>query len=212
MTTARGAFEANYDPIAQQYAEQFFDELDRKPFDRALLERFAQALRGKGPVCDIGCGPGQIARFLHERGVEARGLDLSAEMVAHARRLNPSISFTQGDMRSIDVPDESWAGISAFYSLIHLRREKVVETLREWRRLLQPGGQVLVAFHGGSGEIHTGEMYGEQVSIDATFFEPHEMEDSFRSAGFEVVEVVERPPYPFEYQSRRIYLWARRPD
>jgi hypothetical protein len=40
-----------------------------KPFDRVLLDSFAASVRGRGQTCDVGCGPGHVARYLHERGV-----------------------------------------------------------------------------------------------------------------------------------------------
>jgi trans-aconitate methyltransferase len=56
-------------------------------------------------VCALGCGPGQIARYLGDRRVEAHGIDLSPGMVAEARRLNPDIPFSQGDMLALDSKD-----------------------------------------------------------------------------------------------------------
>src|SRR5439155_313770 len=71
-----------YDRVAAPYGEQFFDELARKPFDRELLDRFAARLSGRGLVCDVGCGPGHVGRYLAERGVDVFGLDLSTDMAA----------------------------------------------------------------------------------------------------------------------------------
>ena len=53
----------SYDAIAEQYAEQYFEELDGKPFDRDVLDRFAATVKHRGRVCDLGCGPAQIARY-----------------------------------------------------------------------------------------------------------------------------------------------------
>ena len=63
----------SYDAIAEQYAEQYFDELDGKPFDRDVLDRFAATVTDRGRVCDLGRGPGQIARYLAAHGVDAFG-------------------------------------------------------------------------------------------------------------------------------------------
>src|SRR5439155_15857605 len=87
--TGQTALAAKYDRVAEKYAAAFFDELERKPFDRALLDRFAAAVAGRGRVCDVGCGPGHVGRYLAARGVEVFGLDLSPRMVELARRLNP---------------------------------------------------------------------------------------------------------------------------
>ena len=66
------ALAAKYDRVAEKYAAAFFDELERKPFDRALLDRFAAAVAGRGRVCDVGCGPGHVGRYLAARGVSGR--------------------------------------------------------------------------------------------------------------------------------------------
>lgn len=196
---------ATYDRVARAYADQFFTELDRKPFDRELLDRFAALLRGRGRVCDIGCGPGHVGRYLAGRGVDVFGLDLSPSMVAIARDLNPSIHFEPGNMLALDLPDGSLAGIVAFYSLIHLERAAAVRALAELARVLAPSGALLIAFHGGEGEVHAEDWFGQGVSIDATLFQPAEMAAYMEQAGFRVEEVVTREPYAFEYPSRRVY-------
>lgn len=203
--------QASYDRVATQYAEAFFDELSRKPFDRQLLDRFADCVRGQGAVWDLGCGPGHIGRYLHERGIPVSGLDLSPAMVACARRLTPEMTFMQGTMLDLPTPDASLAGIVTFYAIIHLTRDDAALALREFHRALQPGGYLLVAFHGGEGEIHSDEWYGEPVDITATLFAAEEMAHAARAAGFVVVELLERPPYAFEYQTPRTYLLARKP-
>ena len=53
--------QASYDQIAVDYAEKFKDEMDDKPFDRDCLDRLARDVGNLGPICDMGCGPGQIA-------------------------------------------------------------------------------------------------------------------------------------------------------
>src|SRR6266550_8639994 len=102
--------ESSYDRVAHKYAEEYFDELERKPFDRELLDQFAAGVSGAGEVCEIGCGPGHIARYLKDRGVNIRGIDLSSEMVAAARNLNSDIPFDRGDMLALDLPEGSMAG------------------------------------------------------------------------------------------------------
>src|SRR6267143_5535040 len=146
--------QSSYDRVAQDYAEEYFDELRQKPFDRELLDGFARSLRGEGEVCEIGCGPGQIARYLKDRGVNMLGLDLSAEMVKCARRLNSDIPFVHGDMLTLDLPEDSLSGIVSFYAIIHLKREQMTPALKGMHRALQPGGRLLVSFHGGEGELH----------------------------------------------------------
>ncbi len=204
--------QAGYDRVADEYVRRIFDELRHKPLDRQLLDRFAAATRDVGPVADVGRGPGHVARYLHERGAEVVGIDLSPAMVERARQLNPGIEFRQGDMTALAVGDGAWAGITAFYSLIHLHRAEVVAGLGELRRVLRPQGLLFLAFHIGDQTLHLDDWMGHPVSLDFAFFRPEEMSGYLRAAGFEIEQIIEREPYPdVEHQSRRAYVFARTP-
>ena len=146
--------QASYDVVADEYTRRIFEELEHKPLDRQLLDRFAAKVQAIGPACDMGCGPGHVARYLHERGVQVTGVDVSEVMVQRARTLNPGIEFEQGDMRSLDIEDAAWGGIVAFYSIIHISRPEVVAVLGELKRALRPGGLLLMAFHIGADVVH----------------------------------------------------------
>lgn len=201
----------SYDRVAEPYADRIFDELSGKPLDRQLLNRLAESVRSIGLICDLGCGPGQVARYLHERGAEVCGVDLSAGMVEQARRLNPGIPFTQGDMLALDVADETWGGIAAFYSLIHVPRSELGQAASEIYRVLRPDGLALLAFHVGEETTHLEDWFGEPVSVDFFFFRSQEIKERLLTAGFVIEDVVEREPYPdVEHPSRRAYLYARK--
>jgi SAM-dependent methyltransferase len=203
--------EESYDRVAAEYTAQVYGELAHKPLDRALLDRLVAAVGDLGPICDLGCGPGQIARYLRDQGAPALGVDLSPGMVAEAQRLNPDIPFFQDNMLALQVVDESWGGIAAFYSIIHIPREQVVDALREMRRVLRPGGMLLLAFHRGGETVHADTFFELPVALDFLFFEAAEMEGYVRAAGFVAEETVERPPYPdVEHQSDRVYLFGRK--
>jgi len=177
-----------------------------------LLDRFARSVREVGPACDMGCGPGHVTRYLHEQGVEICGVDLSPALVERARRLNEGIEFRQGDMMKLADRDAAFAGIVAFYSLLHIPRDDVVRTLGELRRVLMPGGLLLVAFHIGDETKHLDEWWGQKVCVDFHSFQSTEMSGWLTTAGFEIEEIIEREPYPeIEHQSRRGYIFARRP-
>ena len=204
--------QTSYDRVADEYVRRIADELQHKPLDRQLLDRFAADVRDVGLACDMGCGPGHIARYLHAHGVQVCGVDLSAELVDRARRLSPDIEFQQGDMMALDIADETWVGIAAFYSLIHIPRADMLYALRELRRVLRPGGVLLLSFHIGDDTIHLDEWWGHKVCVDFFFFQSAEMTRYLTAAGFEIEEVIEREPYPdVEHQSRRSYIFARRP-
>jgi len=200
---------SSYDMVAETYAKKFFDELSRKPFDRRLLDEFAAALPARG-VLDVGCGPGHVAGYLSERGLDATGVDLSPAMVEIARRLNPKIPFHEADMRELPVADSSVGGIAAFYSVIHIPRQDVPAVLLEFRRVLVLSGRLLVAVHGGSGTITTQNFMGKHSPFEATLFDKDELVDLITTAGFEVTNATVRAPYDFESQTPRLYVAATR--
>jgi len=206
--------QSSYDRLADEYARRIYDELQHKPMDRQLLNRFAESVRDVGVACDLGCGPGHIARYLHDYGIQVCGVDLSLGMIEQARQLNPGIEFSQDDMRALTIADNTWAGIAAFYSIVNLPPGDVVQALREMARVLRPGGRVLLSFHIGEDTSHVEEdLWGYGVSLAITFFRPTTIAGYMRSTGFEIEEIVERDPYApdVEYQSRRAYIFARKP-
>jgi SAM-dependent methyltransferase len=205
--------QSSYDRVAEQYAEQFRDELDKKPFDRKMLDWLAEKVDDLGVICDMGCGPGQIARYLYDQGVQVCGIDLSPAMVERAQSLHPNIAFQQGDMLSLTkVADNFYGGVAAFYSIIHVPRPAVLAALQELKRVLVPQGRLLLTFHIGQETMHRDEWWGQEVAIDFYFFEREEMKSYLGEAGFELEEVIERDPYPeVEYASRRGYIFARKP-
>jgi SAM-dependent methyltransferase len=137
-----------YDGVAVRYAELFATELERNPLDRALLGAFAELVLAAGgrPVADVGCGPGTVTAHLHGLGVDVFGVDLSAAMVGLARQAYPGLRFAEGSMTALEAADGSLGGVVARYSVIHTPPERVPAVLAEFRRVLAPGGRLLLAF------------------------------------------------------------------
>ena len=218
MTPDRGALVATYDAVAVEYGERLSSELDAKPFDRLMLDQFAEKV-GDGPVADLGCGPGHVARYLYERGVSGIfGVDLSPEMVRVARERNPDPRFEVGDMTALDHPDGRMDGVVSFYSLVHLPTHKLAGPLLEWARVTRIGGWLVLAFHQGADPTtgrnhrHLDEWWGHAVDVDFFFHPRGAVGALLRQTGWRVVDSMERPPYApeVEYPSRRGYMLARR--
>jgi SAM-dependent methyltransferase len=200
----------SYDSAAEAYAEHLADELEKKPLDRHLLNRFAEETRGRGLVADLGCGPGHVVRYLHDQGVEVIGIDLSSEMIRVAAERNPGISFRVGDIQRLDLANGALAGAVAFYSIVHAEPSSLAPFLQEVRRVVVPGGMVIIAFHIGDQIVHVADLFGAKVSLDFYFHAPSQVIQACRSANLAVIEHVEREPYEnAEHPSRRCYLVAR---
>jgi ubiquinone/menaquinone biosynthesis C-methylase UbiE len=141
-------------------------------------------------------------------------VDLSLGMVERARQLNPGIEFIQGDMKALDLEDGAWAGIAAFYAIVNMPPDDLTEALREMERVLRPGGLILLSFHIGEEVSHVEDLWGCAVCLDFYFFRTGDVAGYLRAAGLEIEEIVERQPYTpeVEYQSRRAYIFARKPS
>jgi SAM-dependent methyltransferase len=209
----------SYDAVVDAYVDRVHDELRHKPLDRALLTAFAEQVQSRygagGTAGDLGCGPGHVGAFLVEHGLEVTGIDLSPAMVERARALHPEMRFSVGDMTALDIPDGSFHGLIAFYSIIHLDGDAAVRAaLAEFHRTLADGGLLLVAVHlgeHGDSVVHSDAMLGVSVDLDFHFFDVDRLADAIADAGFEVVARLVRSPYEgLEVQTRRGYLLARR--
>jgi SAM-dependent methyltransferase len=200
---------ASYDRLADESVKRLFGELDDQPFDRDLLDRFAQRVRLSGPVLDLGCGPGQVARFFEERGVEVAGVDISAGMIRKARELNPELPFIHADMRALALPEQGLVGMVALDSIIHTPLAELGALFAGWRRLLRPRAPLLLAFRLGEGTRHLDVWWGHPVALDLFFFTSQQIEALLAHAGFGVTAAVEREPYAaVEFPGRRAYLLA----
>ncbi|HWP95623.1 MAG TPA: methyltransferase domain-containing protein [Syntrophomonadaceae bacterium] len=201
-----------YDVFAEEYAQLFFDELDKKPFDRSILLRFAEMTKDLGTVCDIGCGTGHIGSFLKQNGVEIAGIDISGQMVNEAKRLSPHIHFEQGDMFSLRFGDGYFAGIVAFYSIVHLSLTEVDLAFLEFKRLIHSGGYLLISFHLGDETIKVDKCKDDKIaSAVYVLFDPDEIINKIKKVGFLIEEAIIRYPYEdAEYPSKRAYILARK--
>ncbi|WP_430782353.1 class I SAM-dependent methyltransferase [Actinoplanes sp. G11-F43] len=187
----------SYDTVAVSYADMLRDALAGDAFQRGILGLFVEVLRSRpaGPVADVGCGPGRISGFLRERGVEVFGVDVSPGMVAVARREHPGIRFEVGSMTGLDLADGSVAGVLAWFSLIHVPDGEVPGVLAEFRRVLRPGGALLVGFHAGDGSRVKTEGYGGHPMNVVVHRRPvARVSQWLREAGFSVeAELWHRP-------------------
>ncbi|MEV7804126.1 class I SAM-dependent methyltransferase [Microbispora sp. NPDC088329] len=143
-----------YDAVAVLYAELFRDVLDRLPLDRALLAAFAESVRaaGSGPVAELGCGPGAVTAHLRDLGLDVFGVDLSPKMIEIAREAYPDLRFELGSMDALDLGDGELGGILSWYSVIHTPPRELPPYFAEFRRVLAPGGHLLLGFYESEGD------------------------------------------------------------
>lgn len=202
-----------YDRTAAAYAERFHHHLDDKPVDVAMIRAFTSLVANtkNKRVVDVGCGTGVTTALLDGWGVDAFGIDLSANMIAQARRLNPSLRFEVGSMMNLDVPDGSVGGVCAWYSIIHVPDQHLAGVLGEFHRVLSPAGLVLMAFQVGKEPRVLTSAFGHDVHLTFIRRQPEQVEEHLVSAGFRVYAQLVRQPDADGFESTpHAYLIARK--
>ena len=142
---AKRVVEQGYDRVAERHyawAAGVRQE-ERLRHTRELLDRLPSGAH----VLELGCGQGvPTTRLLAER-FHVTGVDISAGQLELARREVPGATFLHADMASVRFPPESFDGVAAFFSLIHVPREEHAALLARIAGWLRPGG-LLVATMG----------------------------------------------------------------
>ncbi|MGN6427464.1 MAG: class I SAM-dependent methyltransferase [Leifsonia sp.] len=185
MSAAREAVRTAYSGRSAEYIDLFgsIDAADDR--DRQCVERWADGL--DGPVLDAGCGPGHWTHHLAARGIAAAGVDQVPEFVERARREYPDVPFRLGSIDALNEPDAALGGVLAWYSLIHHDPATVRTPLREFARVLKPGGGLLVGYFTGDRL----EPFDHAV-IAAHRWPPDLLAAELDATGFDVLEAHER--------------------
>jgi SAM-dependent methyltransferase len=136
-----------------------------------------------GPVLDAGSGPGQWTDFLAQHGLDARGIDLVPEFVAHATATYPDLTFNVGTFEAIDAETGALGGVLTWYTTIHHQPDDLPAVFGEFARVIRPGGGLLVGFF----ESHNLEPFGHTVT-QAYRWPVRQLRELIEAAGFDVLE------------------------
>ncbi|WP_051342381.1 class I SAM-dependent methyltransferase [Pseudonocardia spinosispora] len=158
----------DYDAVAELYAELTAGSMENFPLDRALISAFADIVKAGDAgttVADLGCGPGHITGYLHSLGLAPFGIDLTPTMIAIARRTHPGLSFDEGSMTELALPDDSVGGVLSWYSMIHTPPEQLPVVFAEFSRVLAPGGHALIGFFSGDDSLREPQEFDHKASL-----------------------------------------------
>lgn len=142
--TTSAAGTPDYDDFARAYAQQNDSGLFNAWYGRPEILRLAGDVNGQR-VLDAGCGHGPLFRELRARGAAVSGFDLSPAMVTLAReRLGDEADVRVADLAApLPYADDEFDLVVISLALHYV--EDWAPTLRELRRVLRPGGRILVA-------------------------------------------------------------------
>ena len=187
-----------YDTVAEDYATYLPDTRAEAPLDLAMIDAFAEAATSgdDARVLDAGCGAGRMSRYLAERGCRVEGVDLSSSMVAMARRDHRDLVFTVGSLTDLSYPDDQFAGVMLWYSIIHTPPAGQALIFAEAARVLRPSGHVLVGFQSGDGTRDVSGAYrnfGHEIQLERHLYTADQVASQIEAAGLrEVCRLVRR--------------------
>ncbi|MCT1710626.1 class I SAM-dependent DNA methyltransferase [Dietzia cinnamea] len=115
--------------------------------DREVIEAWAGGVPGR--ILDVGSGTGRWAGHLAALGHTVDGIEPSGPFVDMARESFPTVAFRHGAISDLDGTQERWAGLLAWYSLIHMDGQELPVALATLHRVLEAGGQLLLSFFTG---------------------------------------------------------------
>ena len=129
------------------------------------------------PVLDAGCAFGRDSWQFAQRGLRVIGIDMSDALLKRAKELYPGITFKKMDVRNLELSDESVKGIWCHATLLHLKDDDIRKALREFWRVLVPGGAVFVSFKEGTGD----EEFVEKFSSNSARYFNYQTVETVRS-------------------------------
>ena len=130
-----------YDKIAEDWHKDHTQDSWWVEETDAFLARLPEA----GSVLDVGCGSGVKAKYMMERGFKVVGIDISEGLLAIARREFPNGDFRNLSMHDLDSVVESFDGVFAQASLLHIPKKDAADVVRKMAARAKPGGHVYIS-------------------------------------------------------------------
>ena len=137
-----------------------------------------------------------MSRYLADRGFDVEGVDLSSRMIAMARRDHRDLAFTVGSLTDLPYPDDQFAGVMLWYSIIHTPPAGQGRIFAEAARVLRPGGHLLVGCQSGEGTRDVSGNYlrfGHEIHLERYLYTAAHVASQFEAAGLrELCRLVRR--------------------
>ncbi len=178
-----------YNKTVDQYTKNTDSLLPAKE-----LENFCSLLPKNAVILDLGCGPGRDAEYFNKEGYKVTGIDFSEKMIEAAKKRVKKATFEQMDMVNLILNDNTFDGVWAHSSLLHIPKEKIHLALSEVHRVLKKGGIFYLSVKPGKGEKFEGDARYDGAKKFWSFFTRDELVLLLRKAKFSILEVYLNTP------------------
>lgn len=173
----------------QSSAEEYYENNADRSVIKELVSRFLTAVQNatdkrSARIVDVGCGPGWESSTFAAHGHNAVGIDLTPAFVQAARQEIPAASFARMDMRHLSFAADSFDGLWACASFLHIPRDDALATLAGFYRVLRSGGIAHISVKRGDG-VMRGNTYNEDQRR-FTLYQPDELRAKAAEVGFTV--------------------------
>ncbi|MEI7579009.1 MAG: methyltransferase domain-containing protein [bacterium] len=173
-----------YSQIYQEYAasNMHFKQIQPK------LKKFVKLLNGK-KVLDIGCADGRDTAAFQKLGLEVTGIDLTPEFIKLAKQNHTECNFVVMDMLKLDFAPESFSGIWASASLLHIPKKEALQSLQGFYRVLDSKGILYFSVMKGDFDGERENKHNHWGPRHFADYQQAEIEELLNETNFQKIEI-----------------------
>ncbi|MDB5178837.1 MAG: ubiquinone/menaquinone biosynthesis methyltransferase UbiE [Patescibacteria group bacterium] len=172
-----------YNNIHEQYVSS---NLTLNDTVRQNLDHFIASLSGK-TVLDVGCAGGREPEYLHTHGLTVTGCDISEEFIRVAEKRCPDCAFFVADMRHIESPPDTYDGIWANSSFLHIPKTNASATLKNFHSMLKEQGVLYISVMQGDFDSLRENKQMKWPERHFSDYQPDELKNLLLKTGFEII-------------------------
>ncbi len=183
-----------YNEMAKEYDEETIDFWKR--FPDTIISKFYKKIKGDKKILDIGSGPGRDGLLLQKKGLNVICLDASLEMVKLCKERG--LKSIEANFLTLPFGNNSFDGIWAYTSLLHIPKKDINKALSEIKRVLKKDGIFGLGLIEGNKELYR-ESSGVSKPRWFAFYTKREIEELLKNKGFDIEYFEEFTPKSKKY-------------
>lgn len=173
-----------YDIIAEEYNKEFGNDMS----DKKYIDKFLKEVNN-GNILDVGCGVGNLTKYIKDKGFKVLGIDLSNNMLKIAKQRFPDIDFQIMDITNIKLPKHSFDALFVAYSLFHIQPSKIEDTMKGFVEILKTNGKIMLILQEGQGETIIDEPFNPTEKMYINYFTKDSIVNLLEKFNFKILHL-----------------------